>query len=103
MSDRERRFDIGQRTLLLTLLWWIITEGRMDAIGAGFGLITVGAALSLSLTLIPPRHRPRAATTLPATARLSRLLHLELGARRPAGRPPRTAAAGAAEARIDRA
>jgi len=43
---------ILRRSLLFTLLWWILTEGRAGSWGSG--AIAVAGALGLSLYLLPP-------------------------------------------------
>ena len=43
---------ILERSLACALLWWILTEGRVD--GWGIGLVSVGLAVVASLHLLPP-------------------------------------------------
>lgn len=44
-----------RRSLLLAILWWVLTEGRPDT--WGLGLVGVAAALASSLILLPRRRR----------------------------------------------
>jgi multicomponent Na+:H+ antiporter subunit E len=43
---------ILERSLACVLLWWILTEGRLD--GWGVGLVSIGLAVAASLHLMPP-------------------------------------------------
>ncbi len=40
------------RSILLALLWWILTEGQLDSWGVG--LVSIAFALTASLILLPP-------------------------------------------------
>jgi multicomponent Na+:H+ antiporter subunit E len=40
------------RSILFALLWWILTEGRLDSWGVG--LVSIVLALTASLILLPP-------------------------------------------------
>lgn len=51
-SPAARAVAFVKRALLFALIWWLLTEGRVDAWGMGVLLVLIGAALSLSLA--PP-------------------------------------------------
>jgi multicomponent Na+:H+ antiporter subunit E len=57
-TDRALRRKAGSRFLFGILMWWILTEGRVDALP--FGAVVAGLAAWLSLRMFPPgRHALR--------------------------------------------